>query len=89
MVPIVKRLNLTNFKILAWNAEKDDCEYYGLDADYIGKIGLNTWGAQNHTIYFYSKRVTVAKCLTQSPLPKLVKHLQPIPALIPLKTIEE
>ena len=36
MVPIVKRLNLTNFKILAWNAEKGDCKYYGLEADYIG-----------------------------------------------------
>jgi hypothetical protein len=36
MKPIVKRLNLTNFKILAWNAEKKDCKKFGLEADLIG-----------------------------------------------------
>ena len=44
MEPIVRRLNLTNFKLLAWNAEKGDCRKFGLEADYLGHLSLATWG---------------------------------------------
>jgi hypothetical protein len=57
-VPVIRRLNLTSFKLLAWSIdEKTSLERYGLKAKYIGQLALKTWGPENHTVFFFKKDV--------------------------------
>ena len=56
MVPIVKRLNLTKFKLLAWCADDQKCKKYSLkNVELVKKLALTTWGRTSHMIYIYAK----------------------------------
>jgi len=56
MEPIVKRLNRTKFKLLAWCVDVQKCNKYNLkNVELVKKLPLTTWGKRSHMIYIYAK----------------------------------
>ena len=57
MPGVVKRLNNTNFKLLAWIANQHQTlKIFKLEAVYLGNMRAATSGKENHTVFFYAKK---------------------------------
>lgn len=58
MIPVVKRLNATNFNLLAWCANPLIVEKFGLEnVTLVEQMDLNTWGKESHIVFFYAKNL--------------------------------
>ena len=56
MPGVIARLNQTDFKLLAWNAEENiTITEYGLNVRLVGSRNASTWGGTSHKMYIYVK----------------------------------